>query len=382
MAKLLGTEERPDSMKASMILVSYADLKVSESIKRTKAQAKVRADSILTILKKTPDRFVELAKTISDYPTAKDDGGDLKWFVDGNANFSLFFKTGLGMKPGEVKLIETGLGYTLLKLTEKTKPLKKVQVAVLQRQIAPSNQTYQDIYQKASAFAGQNKTPEAFEKAAAQKGLAKRSAQSVKVMDNSLQGITSTRAVIRWAYGKDEKVGEVKIGDVSPVYTISDKYIVAILKNITPKGFIPLAQIKDRIQQAVKNEVKARMLNEKLGKAFMTNKDLYSLAAELKSKVDTTRLTFAGYSSSALGRENEILGQLFTMKKGVVTGPLEGKYGAYLVIVDELKEPPAKTDFTNERNTMVQSFSQRVMGAAYEALKKTATIKDDRVRFY
>lgn len=68
--------DRPDSMKASHILISYADAKVSETVKRSKTQAKTRADSILAVLKKTPDRFVEMAKTFSDYPSAKEDAGD------------------------------------------------------------------------------------------------------------------------------------------------------------------------------------------------------------------------------------------------------------------------------------------------------------------
>lgn len=377
MAKILDRQDRPDSMKASQILITWEGTKVSESVKRTKDQAKARADSIFGFLKKSPERFVELAKTVSDYPTAKDDAGDLKWFQDGSPNFWIFFKAGLDLKPNEMKVVETAIGYSIFKLTDKSNPVEKVQIAVLQRQIVPSNQTYQDTYLKASAFAGQNKTPEAFDKAAEQKGLPKRTAQSVKQMDNFVTGLQSARELVRWAFAETTKVGEV-----SPVFDVSGKYVVAVLKDATEKGLMPLDKIKDRIEPSVKNEAKVKLLTEKMAKAFLSTKNIYDLATYVKSKVDTTALTFAGYSRTVLARENEIVGELFTMKKGSVNGPLEGKFGSYFVMIDDIVEPPAREDFSYEKRKMITGFESRSASRAYEALKKTAVIKDDRMRFY
>lgn len=377
MAKILDRQDRPDSMKASHILISWEGTKVSESIKRTKDQAKVKADSILAILKKNPERFVELAKTVSDYPTAKDDAGDLKWFQDGNVNYGIFFKGGLDLKPNEIKIIETAIGYSVFKLTDKSKPVDKVQVAILQRQILPSNQTYQDTYLKASTFAGQNKTPDAFDKSADQKGLPKRTAQSVKQMDNFVMGLQSARELVRWAFAETTKVGEV-----SPVFDISGKYVVAVLKDAMEKGIMSLDKIKGRIEPSVKNEGKVKLLTEKMAKAFLSTKNLYDLANYVKSKVDTTTLTFAGYSRTVLARENEIVGELFTLKKGTVNGPLEGKFGSYFVLIDDIVEPPPREDFSYEKRMLLNSFESRVANRAFDALKKTAVTKDDRLRFY
>ena len=86
MAKLIAVQERPDSIKASQILIGYegTQLAKDQKITRTKEQAKNAADSLLVVLKKTPEKFSEIVKAISDYPTAKEDGGDLKWLTDGN----------------------------------------------------------------------------------------------------------------------------------------------------------------------------------------------------------------------------------------------------------------------------------------------------------
>jgi peptidyl-prolyl cis-trans isomerase D len=192
MAKLLDMQERPDSMKGSQILLAFAGAG-NENIKRTKAEAKTKIDSIMAALKKSPQSFAEAAKKYSDYPSAKEDGGDLKWFKDGNPNFDPFFKAGLELKPNEMKVVETRIGYSLFLLAEKAAPVKKVKAAVITRAIVPSNQTFQDTYMKASTFAGQNKTPEAFEKAAAAQGLQKRSAPNVREMDNYVMGLASAR---------------------------------------------------------------------------------------------------------------------------------------------------------------------------------------------
>jgi peptidyl-prolyl cis-trans isomerase D len=376
MAKLMDLQERPDSMKGSQILVAFAGTG-NENIKRTKDEAKVKADSLMAVLKKNPQGFAEFAKRFSDYPTAKDDGGDLKWFKDGNPNFDPFFKTGLVLKPNEMKVVETRIGYSLFMLVEKSAPAKKVKAAVITRAIVPSNQTYQDTYMKASAFAGQNKTPEAFDKAATAKGLQKRSAPNVREMDNYVMGIPSAREMVRWAYAETTKIGEV-----SPVFDLSGKYGIAILKAISEKGQQKLNDIKARIEPSVKNMVKIDILAGKMTKEMAGTKDIYALAIKLNAKPDTSIINFSGFGRSAIGREQTIVGELFASKKGTLLGPLTGNFGAYFVVINDIVEAPAKDDFSNEKMQQIQNFNQRVSGDLYPALEKTAKITDNRLKFY
>ena len=88
------------------------------------------------------------------------------------------------------------------------------------------------------------------------------------------------------------------------------------------------------------------------------------------------------YDLWRLERENEIVGELFTLKKGQVNGPLEGKFGSYFVQLDDVVEAPPRDDFFYEKRMMVSQFESKVQSRAYDALKKTAVIKDDRLRFY
>ena len=376
MAKLIDLQERPDSMKGSQILFAFSG-NGNESIKRTKAEAKAKIDSLQAALKKNPQSFAEVAKKLSDYPSAKDDGGDLKWFKDGNPNFDPFFKAGIELKPNEMKVVETRIGYSLFMLVEKSAPVQKIKTAVLTRAIVPSNQTFQDTYMKASAFAGQNKTAEAFEKAATDKGIQKRSAPNVREMDSYVMGLPSAREMVRWAFAENTKVGEV-----SPVFDLTGKYGIAILKNIAPKGQQQLSDLKSRIEPSVKNMKKIDIMAEKMKKEASGATDIAALALKLNAKVDTSTITFAGYSRSNIGREAEIVGKLFTSKKGELMGPLTGNYGVYFAFITDVVEAPAKDDFSAEKMQQMQNFNQRVTGSMFTALEKTAKITDNRLRFY
>jgi peptidyl-prolyl cis-trans isomerase D len=378
MAKILDIQDRPDSMKGSVILFTFAGSPLKdENVKRTREEAKFRADSILTVLKKTPDKFREFAMKYSDFPSAKDDGGDLKDLVDGQPSYGIFFNNGLTMKPNEMKVVETNVGAAIFRLNSKTKPIQKARIAVLQRNIEPSNLTFQDTYLKASAFAGQNRTKEAFTKASAEQGIPSRTAENIREMDDFITGLASAREVVRWAYAENTKIGEV-----SPVFDLTGKYVIAILTGITDKGYIPLEKIKDRIVQSVRNEKKIAMLADKMSRSMQTFKNFTQIAMEFRAKIDTARLTFGGYNNSAIGREPEIIGQLFSCKTGVPLGPLQGKYGVYVVTIDNIINPPVKTDFGGEKMQAQSLFENRASGMIFETIKKAAKIRDNRKNYF
>jgi len=378
MAKLLDVQERPDTMKGSQIMITYAGSPLKdEKVKRTKEQAKSRADSLMTVLKKTPDRFREFALTYSDFPSAKDDGGELKEIIDGQPNYGIFFNSGLNMKPNEMKIVETNIGYAIFKLTSKSKPIKKAKMAILQRNIEPSNQTFQDTYLRASAFAGQNLTKEAFQKTSNQQGIPNRTAESVHEMDNYLNGLSSAREVVRWAYSENTKIGEV-----SPVFDLSGKYVVAILTGTMEKGYTPIEKVKERIAPSVRSEKKVGMLADQMTKSMQSTNNFNQIAMQFQTKVDTTNLTFGGYNTSPVGRELEILGQLFSCKRGELIGPLKGKFGAYMAIIDNISTVTEKQDFSGERMQQLSGFANRVNGLIYESIRKSAKIKDNRRNFF
>lgn len=377
MAKLMGKAQRPDSMVGSQLLISWAGLGVNENVTRTQAQAKKTADSLLALLKANPAQFEEVTRVISDYPTAKDDGGVLPWFPDGNNNVTPFFDAGITMGPNDVQIVETRLGYSLFKLTEKSPNKEKIKVAILQRNIEPSNQTFQDTYTRASMFAGTYKTPEAFDTGAVAAGVFKRQAQNVKPMDNTVQGLTTARNMVRWAFAEPTKVGEV-----SPVFDLQGTYAVALLKDKYPAGVQPLDKVKARIEPNVRNLKKIDLMADRLKDAMQRMSDINELAVLYNTKIDTASVVFSGMNRSAIGRENEVVGELFTLPAGQLKGPLKGNFGVYIVYIDNIIEAPAKENFALELRNDFQGWNNRVSNSLYDALKKQSDIEDNREMFY
>ena len=128
MARLVDVQIRPDSLKASHILISYQGTNVNPDTKLTKEQAKAKADSVLKLVRTNGAKFDELAGTISDDQTASKSKGDLNWFADGGM-VPAFNNAVLNGKVGDVIQVETQFGFHIIKITGKTTPLKKVRVA-------------------------------------------------------------------------------------------------------------------------------------------------------------------------------------------------------------------------------------------------------------
>ena len=248
---------------------------------------------------------------------------------------------------------------------------------MVQRNIEPSSQTFQDTYLKASAFQGENKTAEKFDTAARKQGLPKRTAQNVREMDNQVQGLANAREMVRWAYAEPTQVGEV-----SPVFDLTGKYAVAVLTEKIDKGLQPLDKIKKQIEPSVKNMKKIEILANKISDAMKTTTDINALSTQFGAKVDTSMVNFAGQGRSPLTREGEIVGKLFTLPTNVLNPPLQGNFGIYVAIIDQVTEAPPKEDYTYENSQMQQMFSGRVTSSLFDALKNAADVVDNRLKFY
>lgn len=104
----------PEERRASHILIK-ADKGASADVK---AKAKAKAEGLLAELKKSPEKFAELAKKNSDDPGSAQKGGDLDFFGKG-AMVKPFEDAAFSLKPGETSgIIESDFGYHIIRVTE------------------------------------------------------------------------------------------------------------------------------------------------------------------------------------------------------------------------------------------------------------------------
>ncbi|HOP12834.1 MAG TPA: peptidylprolyl isomerase [Lentimicrobium sp.] len=376
MARLVDVQSRPDSLKASHILITYQGTNVNPATTLTKEQAKAKADSILNVVKANSAKFDELAETMNDDQTAAKTKGDLNWFADG-AMVPAFNNAVLNGKTGDITVVETQFGYHVIKITGKTAPVKKVRVAMVKLSIEPSSKTMQDVYTLASQFAIESKDAEGFNKMLEEKGYTKRLAERINKDQNSIPGIQQAREVIRWSFDSKRE-----IGDISPVFDLDGRYLVANLKEIREKGAPTLEQLREFIEPLVKREKKAETLIAEINKEIKTIADIDKGYRALGMKADTNEIAFAASNLPGYGKEDEVIGVLFTLSAGQMSKPVKGNQAVFIVVNDELVPAPPKDDYTSEKRMLQSAFRTRAQREATEALKRKAEIEDNRLMFF
>ncbi len=377
MARLEEIEYRPDSMKAEHILIAYNNaMRAAEDIDRTREEAENLADSLYGVLRRNPAKFPALAKDMSDDPSASENSGNLGWFQDGNM-VNAFNEAVVDNPTGSVVKAETPFGYHVVHVLDKTKPERKMQVAMIEREVVPSNETYQDIYIEASKFAGENNTNEKFQEAVVERGLDKRTATYLKEMGNTIPGLDYARPVIRWVFSDNAEQGSV-----SPVFDMEDKYLVASITEERKKGKIPLDVMKERLVNNIKNEKKA----ERYMKLIRENgsKNLITLAQDLDLSVDTNyTLTFDSRNLPGFGSEKKIVGTIFGMKEGDFKGPVKGQGAVFAIVLDAFGEVPELGSYSLYQKELMEDVSRRVQNNFhYNALEEKADIVDNRSLYY
>ena len=156
MAKLIDIQMRPDSMKASHVLIAYKGATMAgEKVTRTRERAKIIADSLFNVVKSSPALIETLARLMSDDPSAEKNSGDLGWFADGSMVYP-FNNAVLTHNLGDFVVAESNFGYHVIKVTGKLEPVKKVRVALIDIAIDASQETNQEVFAKASEFPGKS----------------------------------------------------------------------------------------------------------------------------------------------------------------------------------------------------------------------------------
>ncbi len=376
MAKLMDVQYRPDSMKADHILIAYSGaFQASQDLRRTKEMAKTLADSLLGLVKRDRSKMEALVVDFSDDPSARQNNGDLGWFADGTMAWS-FNEAVVRSNINDVMVVETVFGYHVIKVTGKKDPVKKVRIAMVDRAIEPSSKTFQDIYLEASRFGGENNNLEKYDQACIDKGLNKRSAPNLQVTANTIPGIDNAREIVRWAFYEG-----IEQGEVSPVFDVEKRYVVAALKAIREKGDIPLDQIKDNLTSFVYNDKKAEYITERLS---IAQGNLYKAASEFSATVDTNNsLTFSSRNIPGYGSEYLVIGSIFSTEPGTKMNILKGNGGVFAVTLDKLNDPAPTTNLSLYQNQMKSSFKSRVTSNyMFTALQEKAKIEDNRLFYF
>lgn len=343
----------PDSVKARHILVQDVDAE----------KTKLLADSLVKVLKGGAD-FAAVAKEYSLAGTAQN-GGELGWFKEGEIDAE-FSAACFNAKTNEIFTYPMGSAIQITQVTEKTKPVKKVKICVLQRKVEAGSQTYGAIYGQASQYIAQNHTATAFvDSARADQGLFIRT-YTIGKNDARVANLDDSRQVVRWAFG--EKAGAV----TSEVFECGKNFVVAMVDEVIPAG--------KKSFDNVKLQVKAAVIQDKKGDKMIEDmKTAGDNLAALGAVSTAQNVSLSSAFIPNIGREPMVAGCIPALLATKEIQYVKGNMGVFAVkLVSEVAQGEFNaaneiTEYTN-RNPFVYT--------TFESLKNTAEIVDNRINFY
>lgn len=375
-ARLMQVGYRPDSLKASHILISYTGaFNARAEVTRTKEEAEQLADSLFNVLKRRPSKMVELAKEFSNDPSVEQNNSDLGWFEDGRMVYA-FNEAVYNTKVGKFTIAETPFGYHIIEVTGKKDLVKKVKVASIDREIYASDATYQKTFAKASKIATECDNEDQFNDMVTEQRLNKRSMPDIREMSNYIAGLKNPRQIIRWSYNPDTEVGQV-----SNVFDLEDMFVVAVLTAKEDEGFPTLEGVKERIHQNVYNQLKGEYYINKMNEL---NDDMESIKTDMTTvDKNVNPLFFNSRNLPGFTMENKVIGEVFGMKNGTTSKPIVGNSGVFIVKVNDITLAGDITNYSTITGELHADFNKRVeQDYPYNALKESVSIVDNRIDFY
>ncbi|MBR3940226.1 MAG: SurA N-terminal domain-containing protein [Bacteroidales bacterium] len=375
MSKVQKIENRPDSLRASVIVVLNSNF--NQQIARTAEQSKALTDSLERELKAGRLDFNQAVMTFSDDPSKTENQGDMGWALDGG--YGMLNEQIVAANLNDVFVFERpdNGGYHIVKVTGKTPATKKYRVATIVRDIVPSDETANAVYAQANKFASEALSHNAMLEAAKAQNLMVRSADFTTANANRIPGVENARAIIQWAFNEETKVGDV----ASQVFESDDMYVVVALKEIRQKGYASLDQVRNYIEGQVRNEKKAEVLMAKAEEAVATTKDIVALSAKLQASIDSVSdVNFNSYSFGKFGPEMNAIGSVAATKEAKLLAPVKGYYGVYLIQVDNVQQvSPADV---NVKKQGMEMEAQQKLRYLMDVLKENTEIEDNRVLYF
>ncbi|MCK5906576.1 MAG: peptidylprolyl isomerase, partial [Flavobacteriales bacterium] len=326
-SKLVSIKTMPDSVKASHILISFKGAQnAAADVVRTDDEAKALADSLSKVINRRSSKFADLAKDFSNGPTATK-GGDLGWFTYGRM-VPEFNTYAFNNKKGKIGVVKTIFGYHVVKIEDQKNIGKAVKLATIVRAVLPSDATDNEAYAKASSFVNVNKTLVSFQADAKAKGLEARNVEGLKAMEFNIPGLGDQREVVRWAFNEETQIGSTKL------HAVEDGYVAVLMYATSEEGLVPVDVARAKVEAILMNDKKADILMAKVSGSTIDD-----VAKNANVSISTVNsIHFANPIIPGAGREPKVVGVMFGSKQGIVSEPIAGETGVFVVEVISTKE--------------------------------------------
>ena len=200
-------------------------------------------------------------------------------------------------------------------------------------------------------------------------------ANDLGTAERRVNNLGDARQVITWLFR------DAKIGKVSDVFDLDDNYVVAVMTGETEKGFKSLDKVKEEITPAVRNDLKGKLIVEKLNSQKGTLEEISkiypdaSVGSSSDLKLNTNNLSTAGFDPIAVGKA-------FSLETGKRSQPFIGENGVLIIEMQNKTIAPAIGDYSMFKNQALQNLNNQGGLNIAEAIKEASNIEDKRYKFY
>lgn len=360
-ARVSDIKNYPDSIYVSHILLQGYD---TDALGR-------KADSLISLLDSGKADFAQLAEENSaDRSRRTGVAGELGWLTQ---TYMLPGFEGLFDAPLNKNIkVNTEYGLHIAKVTKRTEPVRKVQVAVLEKEVVASNATFQEYYAKANEIASKtNGKAELFNQAIDEAGA---NVYSVSVAPGAktVAGYQNARELSRWLYDADK-------GDVSPIITVDNRYFfIASLTGIQEQGYADMKDVEPQIRRAIMNRKKAEKMAEQMKEKIAGLNSMEEISKALGLSISTKEDVSFGAERQSF--DNALLGAVASAEVGKICGPIAGNVGVYVFMVTDRQSGAfyTESDALNRQKMMIGMSSYMIPSK----IIANSDIVDNRYKFF
>jgi peptidyl-prolyl cis-trans isomerase D len=166
------------------------------------------------------------------------------------------------------------------------------------------------------------------------------------------------------------------------VFEVGGKYVVAFCTKVQEDGIAPQKDVEVDIRFALLKEKKAELISAEFNKNNGSGKTIDQIAQAMGLTVqEATKINFRSYTVQGAGTEPALIAAASVAKQGVLTGPVAGNNGVYMLAANNVTATQGE-DLKLLHDRLKSTFQMRGTYEAYEALRKGANIIDKRYKFY
>ena len=355
--------------KASHILIKW-----DNTTPEAKKAAKEKARKILKDIKGGAD-FAAKAREFGTDGTASR-GGDLGWFPSGQMvkpfEEAVFAVKRTGLLSD---VVETDFGYHIIDVTA-VKNNMSYSVAIIQRNITPSDETLNATLRKADSFATDLSGIDDFKAKAKKESLSVFEANEISTNERRINDLGDARQVVTWLFR------DATVGKVSEVIDLTDNYVVAVMTGETEKGYKLFDKVKEEIKPLAVHELQKKYIAEKLKGKTEALDELAKLFGKDATVNSSSDLKMNATSMPVVGFDPVVIGSIFSLENGKRSKPIIGENGVVVADLQNKTIAPAIGDFGMFKGQLLQSINSRGSYFIGEALKDAAKIEDKRYKFF